>query len=445
MGKGWKFNQLNSFLPLVFVDESTEFGDRFHFEYYETDLTNLSTDSGKLAQVTLNESNLSYDYDDKGLPYETTYTLNGELKTKTTAEEGITVYEHDPMGNLIQVVLPNSKVIGYTYDAQNRRIAKTLNGTITERFIYKDQLEPIAKLDGDGNILEQYVYGEISHVPSYIIKNGTTYRVISDHLGSVRKVVDSVTGTVAQEITYDEFGNVLSDSNPGFQPFYYVGGVYDLDTKLVKFGARDYDPETGRWLQKEPLGFEGSMNFYSYCDADPINLIDITGLAPGDYFATQEAAAVDAMNWTLKKKNGKVEWGGLIIKVILSKDYGISEQRSMDDEVWYKAISPVTSNSPTYVDIKKLVSSYTLKLDEEYVAYYHTHIPRYRTEFSRYGKTAHGKKWGDIDWSKWFTAFFQQEGLGKFDAYVVGFDQSIEKNLYGYYDAINGKETYWSY
>ena len=43
-----------------------------------------------------------------------------------------------------------------------------VNDTVTERFIYKDQLEPVAKLDGDGNILEQYVYGETSHTPGYI-------------------------------------------------------------------------------------------------------------------------------------------------------------------------------------------------------------------------------------------------------------------------------------
>jgi len=165
------------------------------------------------------------------------------------------------------------------------------------RFIYKDQLQPVAKLDGDGNILEQYVYGETSHTPSYIMKNGTTYRVISDHLGSVRMVVDSDTGTVAQEISYDEFGNVLSDSNPGFQPFYYVGGVYDLDTGLVKFGARDYDPEVGRWTSKEPLGFNGASNFYVYAGNDPVNFVDVTGLAPGDPFKTVDAAAQDADSW----------------------------------------------------------------------------------------------------------------------------------------------------
>jgi hypothetical protein len=52
-------------------------------------------------------------------------------------------------------------------------------------------------------------------------------------------VVNSVTGEVAQEITYNEFVIVIADSNPGFQPFYYAGGVYDLDAK-IEFIQRDW-------------------------------------------------------------------------------------------------------------------------------------------------------------------------------------------------------------
>ncbi len=44
-------------------------------------------------------------------------------------------------------------------------------------------------------------------------------------------------------LDYDEFGRVLLDTNPGFQPFGFAGGHYDPDTQLVRFGARDYDPE----------------------------------------------------------------------------------------------------------------------------------------------------------------------------------------------------------
>ena len=88
-----------------------------------------------------------------------------------------------------------------------------------------------------------FVYGRKGHVPEVLIKNGVEYRLITDHLGSVRLVVDAATGTVAQRVDYSAFGRVLFDSNPGFQPFGFAGGLYDLQTGLVHFGAREYDPE----------------------------------------------------------------------------------------------------------------------------------------------------------------------------------------------------------
>ena len=225
-----------------------------------------------------------------------------------------------------QAVLPNNTVIGYTYDANNRRIAKMVNGSITERFLYKDQLEPVAKIDGNGDILELYIYGEKGHVPGYIVKGGQTYRVISDLLGSVRMIVNANTGDIAQEITYNEFGIVLTDTNPGFQPFYFAGGIYDLDTQLVKFGARDYDPETGRWISKEPLGFAGSNNFYAYVDGDPVNYVDVSGLAPGDAYSNINVALFAAMRevhlaTSSRFKSGSVvEWATILYMV--EDEYG---------------------------------------------------------------------------------------------------------------------------
>ncbi|SFD53760.1 hypothetical protein SAMN02745724_04791 [Pseudoalteromonas denitrificans DSM 6059] len=54
-------------------------------------------------------------------------------------------------------------------------------------------------------------------------------------------LVDASTGEIAQQLRYDEFGNILSDSNPGFQPFGFAGGIYEQATGLTRFGARDYD------------------------------------------------------------------------------------------------------------------------------------------------------------------------------------------------------------
>jgi RHS repeat-associated protein len=102
---------------------------------------------------------------------------------------------------------------------------------------------------------------------------------LRDGRGSVRMVVDADSGDVAQRLDYDEFGNVLLDTNPGFQPLGYAGGVVDADTGLVHFGARDYDPSLGRWTTKDPLGVGGGMNVYIYVANDPINRVDVTGLA----------------------------------------------------------------------------------------------------------------------------------------------------------------------
>ncbi|HEB90299.1 MAG TPA: hypothetical protein ENI85_12075 [Deltaproteobacteria bacterium] len=50
---------------------------------------------------------------------------------------------------------------------------------------------------------------------------------------------------------YDEFGNVMQDTNPGFQPFGFAGGIHDRDTGLVRFGARDYI-RLGKWQARVP-------------------------------------------------------------------------------------------------------------------------------------------------------------------------------------------------
>jgi uncharacterized protein RhaS with RHS repeats len=114
-----------------------------------------------------------------------------------------------------------------------------VNGSLVQGLLYQDQLEPVAELDGSGAVVARFVYGSRPNAPDYMVKGGVTYRILSDHLGSVRLVVDTSTGAVAQRIDYDEFGRVLLDTNPGFQPFGFAGGVDDRDAGLVRFGARD--------------------------------------------------------------------------------------------------------------------------------------------------------------------------------------------------------------
>jgi len=98
-------------------------------------------------------------------------------------------------------------------------------------------------------------------------------------VGSLR-AVSNADGDIIKEIAYDSYGNVLSDSNPGFKvPFGFAGGLYDSDTGLVHFGFREYDPLTGKWTAKDPLLFGGGdSNLYGYVLGDPVDLVDPWGL-----------------------------------------------------------------------------------------------------------------------------------------------------------------------
>ncbi|MCU7863611.1 MAG: RHS repeat-associated core domain-containing protein, partial [Candidatus Thiodiazotropha sp. (ex Lucinoma borealis)] len=106
-----------------------------------------------------------------------------------------------------------------------------------------------------------------------------SYRIVSDHLGSPRLVVNVQTGEVAQRMDYDAWGNITQDTNPGFQPFGFAGGIYDYHTGLVRFGSRDYEPHTGRWSAKDPIRFfGGDANLYGYVLQDPVNWYEADGL-----------------------------------------------------------------------------------------------------------------------------------------------------------------------
>ena len=240
----------------------------------------------RLSQITPSGTTEgSYDAQDRLISYggnEYAYTPDGQLKTKTDTSTGkVTSYDYDALGNLLSVTLPEGKEVEYVVDAADRRVGKKVDGQLVQGFLYLGQLAPVAELDGSGNVVSRFVYGTKENVPDYMEKNGKTYRMITDQVGSVRLVVDAATGEVAQRIDYDEFGNVLEDTNPGFQPFGFAGGLYDPDTRLTRFGARDYDAETGRWTTKDPIGFlGGDSNLYAYVMNDPINFVDSDGLDP---------------------------------------------------------------------------------------------------------------------------------------------------------------------
>jgi RHS repeat-associated protein len=240
------------------------------------------TNGNRLSKVTPSGTTSgTYDAQDRLTQYGSTtygYTANGELQSSTVGGQ-TTTYTYDVLGNLKSVVGPTGFTIEYVVDGQNRRIGKKVNGTLAQGWLWEGALRPVAELDGTGAINSVFVYGTKTNVPEYIIKGAATYRIVTDHLGSVRLVINVGDGSIVQRIDYDEFGNVLQDTAPGFQPFGFAGGLYDQHTGLTRFGARDYDAVTGRWTAKDPIDFDGpDTNLYTYVGSDPINFTDPLGL-----------------------------------------------------------------------------------------------------------------------------------------------------------------------
>jgi RHS repeat-associated protein len=257
----------------------------------------------------------SYDDQDRLLAFDGAtygYTANGELATRTEGSQ-VTAYDYDTLGNLRGVTQPDGKSISYVIDGRNRRIGKKVNGALVQGFLYQDGLKPIAELGGAGTVVARFVYGTRPNVPEYMIRGGVKYRFILDHLGSPRLVVDATTGAIAQRMDYAAWGVVTLDTNPGFQPFGFAGGLYDSDTALVRFGARDYDARAGRWTAKDPIGFGGhAANFYAYVGGVPTSSQDPLGLASDSPYeiVTRHPSAVaegmrDSALWAWWERNAQ--------------------------------------------------------------------------------------------------------------------------------------------
>jgi len=180
----------------------------------------------------------------------------------------------------------DSFAFNYILDGDMQRIYKefAFGGRAVSKFSFDKDGRVIGerRLAIGADYTSRFIYATQNHSPDYMLSNFTgqlkKYFFIKDQLGSILQVVDE-NGVAVQEIQYDEFGQILSDTNPGLQAFGFAGGIYDRDTGLVRFGARDYNAETGRWLERDPILFDGGLtNLYDYCNNDPVNCIDPSGL-----------------------------------------------------------------------------------------------------------------------------------------------------------------------
>lgn len=224
-----------------------------------------------------------YDDQDRMLAYgsaEYDYDDNGDLVSKTAG--GVTTYyDYDSLGALRQVSDTQGLDRRYAIDGRGRRVAVLDGEEMVEGYIYKDRLNPVAELGPGGQVRSVFVYGTRGNVPDYIDQGGDPLRIISDHLGSPRLVINTATGEIVQRIDYTAFGQITQDANPGFQPFGFAGGLWSADAGLIGFGQRDYCPLTGTWTTPDPiLTFSGKSSLYGYAFNNPISYSDRDGLRP---------------------------------------------------------------------------------------------------------------------------------------------------------------------
>jgi RHS repeat-associated protein len=108
--------------------------------------------------------------------------------------------------------------------------------------------------------------------------SGAAREVFSDRLGNVLSVADPATGVVSGTAVYDSFGGRSTTGEAIRHGF--TGREHDAESGLIHFRARAYDPATGQFLQRDPIGFAaGDLNLYAYVWNDPYGWTDPSGLA----------------------------------------------------------------------------------------------------------------------------------------------------------------------
>jgi RHS repeat-associated protein len=185
----------------------------------------------------------------------------------------------DSQYQLISVATNGVFAEGYAYDALGRRVATTTQeGAV--RHVYDNNWQCIADVDATGNVLFSYVWGDgIDNLLAVRIGD-ETYTALTDIQGTVWGFTDG-NGEVVARWTYDAWGNVLS-SNVSVTAlaslrYRFQGRELSAVTGLTNFRMRWYDPETGRWLSKDPIGLNGGMNLYVFLDNNSLNRRDPQG------------------------------------------------------------------------------------------------------------------------------------------------------------------------
>jgi RHS repeat-associated protein len=281
---------------------------------------------GQLTGVS-GAHNETYTYDKQGNRTMTGYTTT--IGNRLTAD-GTYTYSYDNDGNMVgRTRTSDSQVTTFTYDFRNRLtevLIKTSGGTTVQddKFTYDvenhrigknmlsggqswtgyDGANPYADFNSSGSLTYRYLYACCADsLLARVDTSGTPTWYLTDKLGSVREDVNT-SGSVLDSITYDSYGNILSESNSSNgDRFKYTGREWDSEIGAYYYRARYYSPTIGRFLSEDPLGFGGGdENLYRYVDNRPNYLTDPSGEAPKPF----PACPVNEPNWLVQQLQGSL-------------------------------------------------------------------------------------------------------------------------------------------
>ena len=192
----------------------------------------------------------------------------------------------DGENRLIQAQIPGGATVTFTYDSQSRRIAEKV-GTTTKITVY-DGWNPIAEYSGT-TLTKTYTWGiDLSGTLQgaggvgglLAVKDSTgTYYPTYDGNGNVSEYLNS-SGTPVAHYEYDPFGKTTVATGPKANAFAHRFSTkpLDLTTGLYYYGYRFYDPNTGRWPSRDPIGERGGVNLYGFVENNGVNRWDYLGM-----------------------------------------------------------------------------------------------------------------------------------------------------------------------
>jgi RHS repeat-associated protein len=200
------------------------------------------------------------------------YDLNGSL----TSNGGTRTFEWDGANRLVAInYTGTTQRTEFTYDGLNRcvKLVEKTGTTVnsTRKFVLCGT-EKCEYRNNNGAVqLQLFSRGQY--------QSNAPYFYFRDHLGSVREMTDA-SGAVVARYDYDPWGRsttVIGTNKPDFN---FTGLYNHAKSGLDMAAYRFYDPDLGRWLNRDPIGEAGGLNLYGYVRNDPVNLWDPTGENP---------------------------------------------------------------------------------------------------------------------------------------------------------------------